>query len=134
MRIFYIILAICLFVYADNFKSVAILKLNKPFVVLGEMDKASDEDYINAVKEACNAQIVQYFYKENIIKFFKKAKEYDHIPLAEYCTYPCEITGKVKLDSIIYDFELNEGGFATLKGRDKERYFGDEALYGECGI
>lgn len=108
MRIFYIILALCLFVYADNFKSITILQLGEPFVVLSEVDKNSSEDYINAVKESCNAQIVQYFYKENIIKFFQKAREYDSS--AAYCTYPCRITGKLKLDSIIYDFELNEGG------------------------
>ncbi|WP_257874580.1 hypothetical protein [Helicobacter sp. TUL] len=60
---------------------------------------------------------MQYFHKANIIKFFKQAKEYSHIPVAQYCTYPCVITGKVKLDSITYDFELNEGGYAVLKGK-----------------
>lgn len=119
---------------ADNFKSIAILTLDQPAAKFGKADKERDEHYINAVRETCNTEIVQYFHKANIIKFFKKAKEYDHIPLAEYCTYPCRITGKVKLDFRIYDFELNEGGYAVLKGKNEERYFGDEALYGECGI
>lgn len=119
---------------ADNFKSIAILTLDQPAAKFGKADEEREEYYLNAVRETCNTQIVQYFRKENIIKFFKKAKEYDHIPLAEYCTYPCRITGKVKLDFRIYDFELNEGGYAVLKGKNEERYFGDEALYGECGI
>lgn len=54
--------------------------------------------------------------------------------MAAYCTYPCVITGKVKLDSNIYDFELNEGGYAILKGKNKQLHLGDRKLYGECGI
>ena len=134
MKIPYIILGLCLFVYADNFKGITIVELDQPSVKLGKADKESGESYINAIKETCNAEIVQYFHKANIIKFFKQAKEYSHIPVAQYCTYPCVITGKVKLDFRIYDFELNEGGYAVLKGKNEERYFGDEALYGECGI
>lgn len=134
MKILYTILALCIFIYANNFKSITILELDQPAAKFGKADEEREEYYLNAVKETCNTQIVQYFRKENIIKFFKKAKEYDHIPLAEYCTYPCTITGKVKLDSNIYDFELNEGGYAVLKGKNEERYFGDEKLYGECGI
>lgn len=134
MKVPYIILALCLFVYADNFKGITIVELDQPSVKLGKADKESGESYINAIKETCNAEIVQYFHKANIIKFFKQAKEYSHIPVAQYCTYPCVITGKVKLDSITYDFELNEGGYAVLKGKNEERYLGDEGLYGECGI
>ena len=134
IKVLYIILALCLFAYADNFKSITILELDQPSVKFGKADEEREEYYLNAVRETCNSQIVQYFRKENIIKFFKKAKEYDHTPLAEYCTFPCTITGKVKLDSNIYDFELNEGGYAVLKGKNEERYFGDEKLYGECGI
>lgn len=134
MKTIYLLLISFVLLCADNFKSITILQLDQPAAKFGKADKEREEHYINAVRETCNTQIVQYFHKENIIKFFKKAKEYDHIPLAEYCTYPCTITGKVKLDSIIYDFELNEGGYAVLKGKNEERYFGDEKLYGECGI
>lgn len=133
MKILYTILALCIFTYADSFKSITILKLDKPTAKFNKADEER-EYYINAVRETCNTQIVQYFRKENIIKFFKKAEEYDHIPIAEYCTYPCVITGKVKLDSNIYDFELNEGGYAVLEGKNHKRYFGDKKLYGECGI
>ena len=144
MKTIYLLLISFVLLCADNFKSIAILTLDQPAAKFGKADEEREEYYLNAVRETCNTQIVQYFRKENIIKFFKKAKEYDHIPLAEYCTYPCRITGKVKLDSRItgkvkldsriYDFELNEGGYAVLKGKNEERYFGDEKLYGECGI
>ena len=134
MKILYIIPALCIFIYADNFKSITILKLDKPIAKFGKADEEREEYYFNAVKETCNSQIVQYFRKENIINFFQFAKEYDSYQAATYCTFPCRITGKVKLDSNIYDFELNEGGYAVLKGKNEERYFGDETLYGECGI
>lgn len=133
MKILYTILVLCIFTYADNFKSITILKLDKPTAKFNKADEER-EYYINAVRETCNTQIVQYFRKENIIKFFQFAKEYDSYQAAAYCDDPCRITGQVKLDSNIYDFELNEGGFAVLKGKNEERYFGDRKLYGECGI
>ncbi|OBV29843.1 hypothetical protein BKN38_03975 [Helicobacter sp. CLO-3] len=134
MKIFYMVFVLRLFAYADNFKNIIILKLDKPTIKLSEIDKDGGEYYINAIRETCDTQIVQHFHKENIIKFFQFAKEYDSYQAASYCHFPCRITGKVKLDSAIYDFELNEGGFAVLKDRNEKRYFGDEKLYGECGI
>ena len=134
IKVLYIIPALCLFAYADNFKSITILELDQPSVKFGKADEEREEYYLNAIRETCNTQIVQYFRKENIINFFQFAKEYDSYQAATYCTFPCRITGKVKLDSNIYDFELNEGGFAVLKGKNERRYFGDETLYGECGI
>ncbi|RDU61198.1 hypothetical protein CQA53_10485 [Helicobacter didelphidarum] len=137
MRIFYMILVICVFLYADNFKSITILKLNKPTFKVHKEDE-DKEYYVNAVRESCNTQIVKDFQEEHIINFFKKAKEYyedSGIGVeAAYCTFPCRITGIIKLDSIIYDFELNEGGYAKLKNKDEKRDFGDEQRYGECGI
>lgn len=134
MKTIYLLLISFVLLYADNFKSITILELDQPSVKFGKADEEREEYYLNAVRETCNTQIVQYFRKENIINFFQFAKEYDSYQAATYCTYPCRITGKVKLDSRIYDFELNEGGYAVLKGKNEERYFGDEALYGECGI
>ena len=134
MKTIYLLLISFVLLCADNFKSITILQLDQPSVKFGKADEEREEYYLNAVRETCNTQIVQYFRKENIINFFQFAKEYDSYQAATYCTFPCRITGKVKLDSIIYDFELNEGGYAVLKGKNEERYFGDEALYGECGI
>ena len=134
MKTIYLLLISFVLLCADNFKSITILQLDQPSVKFGKADEEREEYYLNAVRETCNTQIVQYFRKENIINFFQFAKEYDSYQAATYCTFPCRITGKVKLDSIIYDFELNEGGFAVLKGKNEERYFGDEKLYGECGI
>ena len=134
MKTIYLLLISFVLLCADNFKSITILQLDQPSVKFGKADEEREEYYLNAVRETCNTQIVQYFRKENIINFFQFAKEYDSYQAATYCTFPCRITGKVKLDSIIYDFELNEGGYAVLKGKNEERYFGDEKLYGECGI
>lgn len=125
------IFVLCFLLYADDFRSVKILKLDKPTF---KIENESDKPYAEAIKNACNAQITQYFYKENIIKFFQFAKEYDSYQAATYCYFPCKITGKINLNSKIYDFELNEGGFAVLKNKKEKRYFGDEKLYGECGI
>ncbi len=127
MKILYTILALCIFTYADNFKEIVLLQINDPYVP----DSDRNDEVVIAY---CKKGNVDYFTEKNIIKFFKKAEEYDHIPIAEYCTYPCVITGKVKLDSNIYDFELNEGGYAVLEGKNHKRYFGDKKLYGECGI
>lgn len=133
MKILYMTLIICLFLYADHFKHVELVEINQPFFEVEEMYR-DNEAYIEGVKNACNIQIVQLFQNENIIKFFQFAREYDSYQAATYCYYPCRITGKVKLDSKIYDFELNEGGFAVLKRKDEERYFGDESRLYECGI
>lgn len=57
---------------------------------------------ISFVLSYCKKGDIDYFAEKNIIKFFKKAKEYSHIPVAQYCTYPCRITGKVKLDFRFY--------------------------------
>ena len=134
MKTIYLLLISFVLLCADNFKSITILELDQPSVKFGKADEEREEYYLNAIRETCNTQIVQYFRKENIINFFQFAKEYDSYQAATYCTFPCRITGKVKLDSNIYDFELNEGGYAVLKGKNERRYFGDEKLYGECGI
>ena len=134
MKTIYLLLISLIPLCANDFKSITILTLDQPAAKFGKADEEREEYYFNAVKETCNTQIVQYFRKENIINFFQFAKEYDSYQAATYCTFPCRITGKVKLDSNIYDFELNEGGYAVLKGKNEERYFGDETLYGECGI
>ncbi|TLD85420.1 hypothetical protein [Helicobacter sp. MIT 05-5294] len=133
MKILYMIFAICLFLYADNFENVEIIEMNKPFFVVGEIYQ-DNEAYIEGVKNSCNTQIVQDFQTENIIAFFQSAKEYDSYQAVAYCFYPCNITGKIKLDSEIWDFELNEGGFAVLKSKNGKRYFGDESRLYECGI
>lgn len=112
---------------ADNFKEIVLIQIDNPYVLQSYRNDEIAVAY-------CKKGNIDYFKNENIIDYFKKAREFDHIPLAEYCTYPCVITGKVKLDSKIYDFELNEGGYVMLKRKDESRYFGDEKLYGECGI
>ncbi|MDY5184660.1 hypothetical protein [Helicobacter trogontum] len=70
IKVLYIIPALCLFAYADNFKSITILELNQPSVKFGKADKEREEHYINAVRETCNTQIVQYFHKENNYQIF----------------------------------------------------------------
>ncbi len=127
MKIIYLLLISFVLSYADNFKEILLLQINNPYV----LDSFHNDE---AAVAYCKKGNIDYFTEKNIIKFLKKASEYEHIPVAGYCTYPCVITGKVKLDSIIYDFELNEGGYAVLMGKNEERYFGDEELYGECGI
>ena len=104
MKTIYLLLISFVVLYANNFKEILLLQINNPYV----LDSYRNDEVAVAY---CKKGDIDYFAEKNIIKFFKKAKEYDHIPLAEYCTYPCVITGKVKLDSIIYDFELNEGGY-----------------------
>lgn len=136
MKIFYIMFIICAFVYAENFKSITILKLNEPTFYLSEKEK-EQKYYVNAIVQTCNTQIIVDFQEKHIINFFKKAKEYydnDMGAIATYCTYPCKITGVIQLDSKIYNFELNEGGYAVLKNEYEKRNFGDEKRYGECGI
>lgn len=127
MKTIYLLLISFVVLYANNFKEILLLQINNPYV----LDSYRNDEVAVAY---CKKGDIDYFAEKNIIEFFKKAKEYGYIPLAGYCTYPCVITGKVKLDSRIYDFELNEGGYAVLKGKNEERYFGDEKLYGECGI
>lgn len=127
MKIIYSLLMSLILLNADNFKEIVLIQIDNPYIL-----KSYRNDEIAVAY--CKKGNVDYFKNENIIGFFKQAREFDHIPLAEYCTYPCVITGKVKLDSEIYDFELNEGGYAVLKNKDRKWYFGDEKLYGECGI
>lgn len=112
---------------ADNFQEIALIQIDNPYVL-----KSYRNDEIAVAY--CKKGNIDYFQNENIIKFFQFAREYDSYQAATYCYYPCRITGKVKLDSKIYDFELNEGGFAVLKRKDEERYFGDESRLYECGI
>lgn len=133
MKILYVMLTICLFLYAEHLKNVELIEINKPFFVI-QKEYRDDEAYIEGEKNNCNTQIVQDFQNKNIIKFFQTAKEFDYLPLSEYCTIPCIITGKIKLDGKIWDFKLNEGGYAVLKRKDEERYFGDESKMYECGV
>lgn len=118
---------------ANNFKEIKLIHLDEPSFVI-QKEYRDNEAYIEGVKNSCNTQIVKDFQNRNIIKFFQTAKEYDSYQAAAYCFYPCYIKGKIKLDSEIWDFELNEGGFAVLKRKDKKRYFGDESRLYECGI
>ncbi|MWV60880.1 hypothetical protein DCO58_12585 [Helicobacter saguini] len=137
MKIFYMIFIICTFAYADIFKNIRILKLNEPTFYLTEEEKER-KYYVDAIAQTCNTQIIVDFQEKHIINFFKTAKEYydnDMGVIATYCTYPCRITGVIQLDSKIYNFELNEGGYARLTNKEGEhRDFGDEKQYGECGI
>ena len=110
MKTIYLLLISFVVLYANNFKEILLLQINNPYV----LDSYRNDEVAVAY---CKKGDIDYFAEKNIIEFFKKAKEYGYIPLAEYCTY-----------------ELNEGGYAVLKGKNEKRYFGDEALYGECGI
>lgn len=127
MKIIYSLLMNLILLNADNFQEIALIQIDNPYVL-----KSYRNDEIAVAY--CKKGNIDYFQNENIIKFFQFAREYDSYQAATYCYYPCRITGKVKLDSEIYDFELNEGGFAVLKRKDEERYFGDESRLYECGI
>lgn len=99
MKIIYLLLISFVLSYANNFKEILLLQINNPYV----LDSYRNDEVAVAY---CKKGDIDYFAEKNIIKFFKKAKEYSHIPVAQYCTYPCRITGKVKLDFRIHTFFL----------------------------
>jgi len=110
---------------ASNFKEIVLIQIDKVYAF---------DNYPKYQVAYCKKGNVEYFEPQNIINFFKNAIEFEYYPMIEFCTFPCVLTGKIKLDSKIYDFKLNEGGYATLKGENEERYFGDEKLRWECGV
>ena len=125
--IFVVLLNLGVFAYGAAFSSIEVLEIQKaeypkeyiPYNDLLPFTQQDEMQYCNADKwQLSKKQIIEFF--ANAIEL--KNGEYPFIP--SYCGLHCVIKGKIKLDSTIFDFTFNLGGFVELTSDKEVRYFG----------
>lgn len=116
-----------MFVYGVEFNSIEVLEIQKaeypkesiPYNHLLPYTEQDEMQYCNSGKWQLSEKDIKDFFA-NAIEL--KYGEYPS-PLS-YCGLHCVIRGKIKLDSKIFDFEFNIGGFVELTGNGEKLYFG----------
>lgn len=125
--VFVVLLNFGVFAYGAEFSSIEVLEIQKaeylkeyiPYNDLLPFTQQDEMQYCNASKwQLSKKQIIDFF--ANAIEF--KNGEYPFI--SSYCELHCVIKGKIKLDSTIFDFTFNLGGFVELASDKEARYFG----------
>jgi YHS domain-containing protein len=97
-----------------NLKSAHISILN--------LIKKVENDYDTTYFKECSDWMLNRSLLSEILPYFTHISEHDFMYL--YYVLPCEIVGKIKIDSIDYDLVINGGAYISLSHNGKTYYFG----------
>ncbi|GHH61339.1 hypothetical protein GCM10009090_37750 [[Pseudomonas] boreopolis] len=81
----------------------------------------------DSLREACSGWSLS---KNDVKRFFQSSNSYRDSPYGEFYQVDCSITGRLRADGRVWDYEINGGGTARWKAEGEVRHWGCEAS--EC--